>query len=46
MWIKDVIIPTATALIFIDRMNPGLKYHAKDWFSEKKQNIVNKFKGH
>ena len=46
MWIKDVIIPTATALVFIDRMNPGLKYHAKDWFSEKKQNIVNKIKGH
>ena len=43
MWIKDVIIPTATSLVFIDRMNPGLKYHAADWLNEKKTKISNKF---
>lgn len=35
MWIKDVIIPTATALVFIDRVNPGLKYHVSDWCKDK-----------
>ena len=43
MWIKDVIIPTATALVFIDRMNPGLKYHAATWLNEKKTELSNKF---
>lgn len=43
MWIKDVIIPTATALVLIDKMNPGLKYHASDWFKKKAKNIKDRF---
>jgi len=45
MWIKDVIIPTATALVFIDRMNPGLKYHVSDWFKDKSDKIKKRFDG-
>lgn len=31
MWIKDVIIPGITAAVFVDRLNPGLKYKLYDW---------------
>ena len=44
MWIKDVNIPTATALVVIDRVNPGLKYHAADWIKDKKEKVKRKFK--
>ena len=43
MWIKDVIIPAATAMVFIDRMNPGLKYHIADSIKAKKERIKSKF---
>lgn len=35
MWIKDVIIPSVTAAVFVDRMNPGLKYKLYDWGKSK-----------
>lgn len=43
MWIKDVIIPTATAVVVIDRVNPGLKYHVADWFKDKKEKVKKRF---
>lgn len=43
MWIKDVIIPTVTAAVFIDRMNPGLKYRIYDWGKDKHDKLKEKF---
>lgn len=45
MWIKDVIIPTATALVFIDRLNPGLKYSVSDWCKSKFNKVKERFDG-
>ena len=43
MWIKDVIIPLATSLVVIDRVNPGLKYKAHDWCKSKVDKVKEKF---
>ena len=43
MWIKDVIIPAVTACVFIDRINPGLKYRISDWGKEKFAKVKSKF---
>lgn len=43
MWIKDVVIPASLALVFIDTLNPQLKYDAKQKIDETKQKIKDKF---
>lgn len=44
MWIKDVIIPSVTALVVIDRVNPSLKYSVKQKIENTKTKITNLFK--
>lgn len=43
MWLKDVVIPGAIALAFIDRMNPQLKYEIAGYVRNKKEQIKAKF---
>lgn len=45
MTFKDVVIPTVTAAVFIDKMNPALKYHIADWFKDKSDRVKKRFDG-
>ena len=42
MWINQVIIPAVTAAVFIDRMNPGLKYKIVDGVKNKVDDVKTK----